>query len=61
METKLYRTVSCLGGMFTVAIDKDQDGATGFMVRVRVHMPSNRDWHGYSFGAARDQLKPVEA
>lgn len=51
----LYTTPSGMGGTFDVVIVEDQ----GDQVSVRVHMPRNPDWHGYTFTTTRDQLTEV--
>lgn len=51
----LYTTPSGMGGTFDVVIAEDR----GDQVSVRVHMPRNPDWHGYTFTTTRDQLTEV--
>jgi|GEM_PF-3609181 len=55
-KQQLYDTPSGLGGAFTVKVVEHLEGG---LVRVRVHMPRNRDWHGHTFETYRNDLTPL--
>lgn len=48
-----YRMPSGMGGSFTVRIVEELEGG---LVRVRIHMPRNPDWHGHILVAYREEL-----
>lgn len=55
---KLYDVSSGMGGYFTVKLLSITDNPEP-RAHLRVHMPKNRDWHGYLLTAKPDELRPV--
>jgi hypothetical protein len=54
MSKPTYRIPSGMGGIFIVKIQHD---AGNGMVRVRIYMPGNPDFHGHVLTVNRDKLE----
>jgi len=55
MSQQTYRIPSGMGGVFIV---KKMHEVGGDMIRVRIHMPGNPDFHGHVLTVHRDKLTP---
>lgn len=56
-DDTLYKTDSGLGGTFIVKIIEPRMNGR---VLVKIHMPGNPDFHGYTYTTNRDRLEPAQ-
>jgi hypothetical protein len=54
----LYDVPSGMGGSFTVKLLSITESPER-RAHLRVHMPRNRDWHGYVLTSKPEDLRPV--